>query len=238
MTPCACNYPGLISTKFSIGNTFENRSQWTVRVSNSPDAPTGRPEVWFHSLIHAREPESMEQNIYFMYWLLENYNIDPLATYILRYRELYFTPVYNADGYEYNHTTNPNGGGFWRQDRKPCTAGIGTDLNRNFGIYAFWNYVGGGSTLTCGDETFRGDSPFSEPENQNARDFVNSRNFKGILSYHTYGNYFIRPWGYSALKTPDEGLFQNFSADMALQNHFTVGRTLENSRLYRQGNDR
>ncbi|HMT10328.1 MAG TPA: M14 family zinc carboxypeptidase, partial [Ignavibacteria bacterium] len=104
-------YPGLISTKFSIGSTHLGNQMWTVRVSNSPDAPTGRPEVWFHSLIHAREPMSMTQNMYFIYWLLENYNIDPLATYILRYRELYFTPVFNVDGYLYNQQTNPNGGG-------------------------------------------------------------------------------------------------------------------------------
>ncbi|MBZ0203151.1 MAG: T9SS type A sorting domain-containing protein [Ignavibacteria bacterium] len=223
-------YPGLISTKFSIGNTHENRQMWTVRVSNSPDAPTGRPEVWFHSLIHAREPMSMTQNMYFIYWLLENYNIDPLATYILRYRELYFTPVFNADGYVYNQTTTPGGGGMWRISRKPCTGGIGADLNRNYGPYAFWNFGGPGgpgSTTICGGETFRGDLPFDQIETQNALNFVNSRNFKGSLSYHTYGNYFIRPWGHSGVSTPDESIFQNFSADMALHNHFTVGRSLE-----------
>jgi carboxypeptidase T len=60
----------------------------------------------------------MMQNIYFMYWLFENYNIDPIATYILENRELYFTPVINPDGYEYNRSTNPNGGGMWRKNRK------------------------------------------------------------------------------------------------------------------------
>ena len=220
-------YPGLISAKFSIGNSYEGRPMWTVRVSNSPNAPTGRPEVWFHSLIHAREPMSATQNIYFMYWLLENYNIDPIATYILRYRELYFTPVFNPDGYEWNRQTNPNGGGMWRISRKPCSGGIGTDMNRNFGPYAFWNWSGGGSSTTCGSETFRGDLPFDQPETFNAMNFVNSRNFKGILSYHTYGNYFIRPWGYSGMQTPDENIFQNMSADMALQNHYTLGRSLE-----------
>src|SRR4030095_13771444 len=220
-------YPGLISAKFSIGNSFENRPQWTVRVSNSPDAPSGRPEAWFHSLIHAREPMSMEQNLYFMYWLFENYNIDPVATYILRYHELYFTPVFNPDGYEYNRQTNPGGGGFWRKNRKPCTGGTGTDLNRNYGIYAFWNYSGGGSSTSCTDDTYRGTLPFSEPETNNAKNFVNSRNFKGVLSYHTYGNYFIRPWGYLGTPSPDDNFFQNFSADMALQNHYTLGRSLQ-----------
>ncbi|HWA06117.1 MAG TPA: M14 family zinc carboxypeptidase [Ignavibacteria bacterium] len=220
-------YPGLISTKFSIGNTHLGNQMWTVRVSNSPDAPTGRPEVWFHSLIHAREPMSMTQNMYFIYWLLENYNIDPYATYILRYRELYFTPIFNADGYLHNQTTNPNGGGMWRISRKPCTGGTGADLNRNYGPYSFWNFAGGGSSTVCGSETFRGDLPFDQVETQNAMNFVNSRNFKGALSYHTYGNYFIRPWGYSGAISPDENIYQNFSADMILQNQYTVGRSLQ-----------
>jgi hypothetical protein len=156
---------------------------------------------------------SMTQNMYFIYWLLENYNIDPLATYILRYRELYFTPVFNVDGYLYNQQTNPNGGGMWRISRKPCTGGTGADLNRNYGPYAFWNFGGpggSGSSTICGDETFRGDLPFDQIETQNAMNFVNSRNFKGALSYHTYGNYFIRPWGYSGVPSPDENIFQNF----------------------------
>lgn len=222
-------YPGLVSTKFSIGSTHLGNQQWTIRVSNSPNAPTGRPEVWFHSLIHAREPMSMTQNMYFIYWLLENYNIHPLATYILRYREIYLTPVFNVDGYLHNQSTNPNGGGMWRISRKPCTGGTGADMNRNFGPYAFWNFGGPGgpgSTTTCGDETFRGDLPFDQVETQNAMNFVNSRSFKGVLSYHTYGNYFIRPWGYSGVASPDENIFQNFSADMSLHNHYTLGRSL------------
>ncbi len=219
-------YPNLISEKFSLGNSVENRSMWTVRVSNSPDAPTGRTEVWFHSLIHAREPMSMEQNIYFMYWLLENYNVDPVATYILNNRELYFTPVLNPDGYEYNHTTNPTGGGFWRKNRKLNSGTTyGIDLNRNFGTYAFWNSANNGSSTDPSNDTYRGPSPFSEPETQNAMSFVNSRNFKGILSYHTYGNYLIRPWGYVDAQSPDEKIYQGFSQDMVLNDHFTLGRT-------------
>ncbi|MGH2574695.1 MAG: M14 family zinc carboxypeptidase [Ignavibacteria bacterium] len=217
-------YPNLISQKFSIGNSYENRPMWTVRVSNSPNAPTGRPEVWYHSLIHAREPMAMEQMIYFMYWLLENYNIDPVATYILRYRELYFTPVFNPDGYVYNETQSPNGGGMWRKNRKPCGMSTGIDLNRNYGIYQFWNSTNGGSSTSCGSETYRGLSPFSEPETQNAHNFANSRNFKASLSYHTYGNLLIRPWGWSNSYTPDENIFLEYSLDMTQFNGYRIGR--------------
>ena len=219
-------YPGLISQKFSIGQTVENREMWTVRVSNSPNAPTGRPEVWFHSLIHAREPMSMEQNIYFMYWLFENYNIDPIATYILNNREIYFTPVFNPDGYEYNRSTDPNGGGFWRKNRKQFGGNtFGVDLNRNYGIYQFWNSANNGSSTDSTSDTYRGKSPFSEPETRNAMNFVNSRNFRGVLSYHTYGNYLIRPWGHVDAPSPDEKIFQNISQDMVLNNHYTLGRS-------------
>jgi len=219
-------YPNLISEKFSIGNSVENRPMWTVRVSNSPNALTGRPEVWFHSLIHAREPMSMEQNIYYIYWLLENYNIDPIATYILKYRELYFTPVFNPDGYEYNRSIQPTGGGMWRKNRKLNSGTIyGVDLNRNYGIYSFWNSTNNGSSTEPSSDTYRGISPFSEPETQNTKDFVLSRNFKGVLSYHTYGNYLIRPWGYIDAPTPDENIFHNFSQEMVLNNHYTLGRS-------------
>jgi len=219
-------YPNLISEKFSIGNTVESRPMWTVRVSNSPNAPTGRPEVWFHSLIHAREPMSMEQNIYFIYWLLENYNIDPIATYILSSRELYFTPVFNPDGYEYNRSIQPTGGGMWRKNRKLNSGTIyGVDLNRNYGIYSFWNSTNNGSSTDPSSDTYRGISPFSEPETQNAKDFVLSRNLKGVLSYHTFGNYLIRPWGYVDAPSPDENIFHSFSQDMVLNNHYTLGRS-------------
>jgi carboxypeptidase T len=221
-------YPNLISEKFSIGLSVENREMWTVRMSNMPNVTTGRPEAWYHSLIHAREPESMMQMIYYMYWLLENYNVHPVATYILNSRELYFTPVFNPDGYEHNRSTNPNGGGFWRKNRKNNGNGsFGVDLNRNYGPYAFWNSPGGGSSTTPSSDTYRGIAPFSEIETRNAMEFVNSRNFKTILSYHTYGNYMIRPWGYQDLPTPDEAVFHELSTDLTLQNHYTVGRAMQ-----------
>ena len=113
-------YPQFISQKFSIGMSYENRPIWGVRVTRDPDAPTGRPEVMYHALIHAREPESMETQFYYMYWLFENYGSDPVATYILNNREIYWIPVLNPDGYVYNETYS---GGGWRKNRKPCSGG-------------------------------------------------------------------------------------------------------------------
>lgn len=217
-------YPSLISVKFSIGSSVENRQIWTVRVTKNPDSPTGKPETWYHSLIHAREPESMEHMIFYIYWLLENYNVDPVATYILNNRELYFTPVLNPDGYVYNETNNPNGGGMWRKNRKNNGGSYGVDLNRNYGTYQYWNSSNGGSSTSSSSDTYRGPSPFSEPETQAAMNFINSRNISAVLGSHTYGNYIIKPWAWQdPIPTPDDSKFNEYLADMKKTNNYTTG---------------
>ncbi len=230
-------YPGLISAKFSIGTTGQGRQIWAVRVSNSPDAPTGRPEVLYHALIHAREPESMEHMMYFMYWLFENYNIDPLATYILKNRELYFIPVFNPDGYVYNESTNPNGGGMWRKNRRSNAGGsFGIDLNRNYGTYQYWNSSNNGSSTSGSSDTYRGTSPFSENETQAVMNFVNGRNFSGVLGSHTYGNYLIKPWAWQdPTPTPDDNKFNEYLADMTKFNHYTTGTPSQTVGYYVRG---
>jgi hypothetical protein len=217
-------YPNLISQKFSIGTTAEGRSLWTVRVTKNPDAVTGRPQAWYHSLIHAREPESMQHLIYYMYWLFENYNVDPIATYILNNRELYFTPVLNPDGYVYNQTTNPNGGGMWRKNRRNNGGSFGVDVNRNFGTYQFWNAPNGGSSTSPSSDTYRGSAPFSEPESQAAMNFINARNIQTVFGAHTYGNYIIKPLAWQdPLPSPDDAKFNEYLADMSATNNYTTG---------------
>jgi carboxypeptidase T len=218
-------YPSLISAKWSIGNSIENRQQWVVRITKNPDAPTGRPEVLLHGVIHAREPMGLSQQIYFVYWLLENYNIDPVATYILNNREIYWLPIFNPDGYVYNETYY---GGNWRCNRHITSGNCGpVDLNRNFGIYQFWNAPNGGSsTDPCsgGSGTYRGTSPFSEIESQNVMNFVNSRNFQAGLGAHTFGNDLLKPWAWcDPSPTPDDDKFNVFLADMTIYNHYITG---------------
>ncbi len=220
-------YPQFISQKFSIGNTFEGRTMWAVRVTKNPDAPTGRPEVFYNALIHAREPESMETQMYYFYWLFENYGSDPTATYILNNREIYWMPVFNADGYVYNETTNPNGGGMWRCNRHGSGNCGWVDLNRNFGTYQFWNSSNGGSsTDSCsgGQSTYRGTRPFSENETSNYMNFVSSRNFNSAFNSHTYGNYLLKPWDWlDPAPTPDDNKFSQFLSDMSATSNYTTG---------------
>lgn len=94
----------------------------------------------------------------------------------------------------------------WRKNRRDNLDGtFGIDLNRNYGYN--WGFDDDGSSPFTGDETYRGTVPFSEPETQIMRDFVNSRSFRIALNYHTFGNLLIYPWGYDySIYTPDSAL--------------------------------
>jgi carboxypeptidase T len=211
-------YPSLTTQKFQIGTSVENRAIYAIKISDNPDQNESEPEVLYTGLTHAREPEGMMTVMYFMYYLLNNYGTDPEVTYLVNNRQLYFVPVVNPDGYEYNRLTNPNGGGMWRKNRRSPD---GVDLNRNYGYK--WGYDNIGSSPDQYNETYRGTGAFSEPETQAIRDFCNAHNFKTALNYHTYGNDLICPWGYNDSPTPDSTSYNEYGFDMVQYNHYTFG---------------
>ena len=200
-------YPDIVAERWSIGLSLEGRDLWVFKISDNVDLDEEEPEIFYNSLIHAREPASMIWQLYFAEWLCQNYGSDPVATDIVDNRELFFLLVFNPDGYEYNRQTNPNGGGMWRKNRRNNGDGTyGVDLNRNWGY--MWGYDDNGSSPYTWDETYRGTAPFSEPETQVVRDFIISRNFSFIVNAHTYGNLWLYPWGYDYIYTPDHDIFQ------------------------------
>ena len=220
------SFPSLITEKYEIGESIEGRKIYAVKISDNPNIDEDEPEVFFNSLIHAREPQGMMVLIYYMFYLLENYGVDDEATYLINNREIYFVPVFNVDGYEYNRTTDPNGGGYWRKNRRLNSDGsFGVDLNRNWGFE--WGYDNNGSSDIPSDPTYRGTTPFSEPENQVVRDFVLSRNFKVALNYHTYSNLLIVPYGYENIETPDSLIFRDYAAEMTKYNNYAWGTSAD-----------
>lgn len=207
-------FPKLISARDVVSSTLlthEGRPQWFVRISDHPDSDeTDEPEALYTALHHAREPNSLTHLIYFMWSLLENYDKDPEIRYLLDHTELYFIPCLNPDGYIYNQTTNPAGGGFWRKNRRDNGDGTyGVDLNRNYG-YNWGNGYGGSSNIPAAD-TYHGPEAFSEPETQMAKAFIEAHNFEIALNCHTSGNKLVHPWGYiNFIATPDFTTLSNW----------------------------
>ncbi|MEP7169839.1 MAG: M14 family zinc carboxypeptidase [Bacteroidota bacterium] len=221
----AADYPNLITIRqqVGLGVSIENRPLYYVKISDNPTVSEPEPQMLYTALHHAREPESLSQLIYYMWYLLENYTTDTQIQNIVNNSELYFIPCINPDGYIYNETTDPNGGGMWRKNRRDNLDGEwGVDLNRNYEYN--WGFDDNGSSPFTIDETYRGTAAFSEPETQIVSGFVDSMNFKIALNYHTFGNLLIYPWGYVAsFYTPDSALLVNYGMLLTTYNQFHYG---------------
>ncbi|KAF7992313.1 hypothetical protein HCN44_001638 [Aphidius gifuensis] len=184
----AVTYPSICSV-MSIGNSFEGRPLKVLRISKGqPNVPS----IWIDGGIHAREWVSPAAVTYIIDNLVENSD-DLKADY-------YILPVVNPDGYEYTF----RGDRLWRKNRSSPEKGgvcIGVDLNRNFG----YKWGGLGTSKQPCREIYTGTSPFSEPETAAIKNFFDATagNFSAYLTFHSYGQYILYPWGYDKRVPPD-----------------------------------
>ncbi len=220
-------YPGLITSKVSLGNSIQGRPIWMIKISDNPDIDENEPEVFLNGLVHAREAISMTNLIYFMQYILANYQTDPELNCLINNREIYIVPCMNPDGYVYNQTTNPSGGGTWRKNRRNNGDGtFGVDINRNFGFN--WGYDNTGSSPLGSSDSYRGTAAFSEPETQAIRDFCLTRQFGTTINHHSYANTFNTPWGYVNQATPDNTHYMKFGELAKEDNTLAVGTSYQN----------
>jgi hypothetical protein len=217
-------FPNLVSIKQTIGTqtTIEGRNLWMIKISDNPDVDETEPEVLYSALTHAREPMGMQQLFFYMYYLLENYNTNSTVKYIVDNTELFFVPCVNPDGYKYNETISPGGGGMHRKNcRNTGGNPKGIDLNRNYGYQ--WGYDDIGSSPDINNETYRGANAFSEVESSTMKALTESHNFKLLIDYHCYSNVLLNPWGYIDQLCPDSAIYRQYSALMTKTNGFAYG---------------
>ncbi|MBP6409612.1 MAG: fibronectin type III domain-containing protein [Pseudarcicella sp.] len=218
-------YPNLISAKTSLGNSIEGRPLLMVKISDNPDSDENEPEVLMNAVHHAREPMSMSQLIYFMWYLLENYNSNPEIKHILNSSELYLIPCLNPDGYVFNQTNNPNGGGMWRKNRRNNENNTtGVDLNRNYGYN--WGFNNTGSSPNSSSDTYRGPNPFSEPETQIIKNFCENHQFVTSMDFHSYGNFCLYPFGFDNItnsSNPENSVFSEIGIFLTKENNYRYG---------------
>ncbi|XP_062539762.1 carboxypeptidase B-like [Armigeres subalbatus] len=188
----AKSYSDICSTR-SIGKSFQGRDLKVLRISNGNPSNSA---IWIDGGIHAREWISPATVTYIVNNLIEEWDDQP--EYV-RNIDWYVLPVQNPDGYEYTHL----GDRLWRKNRRgslfgPCA---GVDLNRNYG----YKWGGQGSSKQPCSEIFAGSGPFSEPETKAVSSFMQSSaaNWKGFLTFHSYGQYILYPWGYDRVVPPD-----------------------------------
>lgn len=222
---------GGLATTFVVGNTLEGRQVRGIRFTG-PDRPgnprSARPAALFAGGIHAREWISPMTAMYLADTMLERRATDPRIADIFDQVEIIVIPVQNADGYAYTWASPVNRN--WRKNRRNNGNGtFGVDLNRNFGYQ--WGGPGAGTNPV--EETFRGAGPFSEPETQIFRDFVTANpRIRTHVDIHSYGQYLLTPWGYTASPPPDGSLFDRLTDEMAEKIRDVHGTTYANGQAY------
>ena len=239
-------FPNLISTRSDVKDesifsephphqTYEDRFLQWVKISDNPNTNENEPEVLYTAVHHAREPASLQQLIFYMWYLLENYETDQEIRDIVDNTELYFIPCVNPDGYVYNETDEPQGGGMWRKNRFNTH---GVDNNRNYSYIdnngnEVWNTAG--TSNNTGNDTYAGTEPFSESENSAIRYFVENNDFKLALNNHTYSNLLLYPFGYDYNQfTEDNEVFESISGLLVQENGY---ENILSSELYPAAGD-
>ncbi|MGA7731207.1 MAG: M14 family zinc carboxypeptidase [Chloroflexia bacterium] len=159
--PGSCNLPA----------PWNGYDLYAMRITNQ--AITGpKPVLWADGGIHAREIATPEVIMRMISWLLDNYNTNADARWLVDYHEIWLVPTVNPDGH---HIVESGGGGnnpyLYRKNGNnsagscswPPNAGnhFGVDNNRNFPFK--WGCCGGSSGAPC-DQTYRGTAAGGEEE--------------------------------------------------------------------------
>ncbi len=235
MESVAENHPDIVrlynlTEEYGVPLTHQNRSVLALRITD-PDGDSSEPEVLITGCHHAREWISVEVPLYFIHYLVDNYGTDPYVTYLVDNRDIWIIPMVNPDGYIKSWAQNDraNNGSGWRKNCRDnngdgkIDGNDGVDPNRNYGYK--WGYDDSGSSPNPTRLTYRGPSPFSEPETQAIRALSLDKDFDVVIHYHSYMNAILYPWAYADLDTPDHETFVRLAKQMALYNGYVYGNS-------------
>lgn len=215
-------YPALTHID-TLGTTYQGIYLRAIKISDNADVDEDEPEVFLMGCHHARELMSVEVPMRLAKYLLANYGTDPVVTNLVNTREVWIAPMINIDGHywvQLNHSGSSVN--WWRKNRRVNGDGsFGVDLNRNYSYK--WGYDNIGSSPTPASDVYRGSAAFSEPETQAVRNFCALHHFTLSISYHSYGDLILYPWGYAALNTMDQDLFAALGDTLKYGNNYLAG---------------
>jgi carboxypeptidase T len=218
-----------------IGRSVENRPIWALRIGERKGS---LDRVLFMGCHHAREWIAVEVPFRLARELVEQAD-DPKIAGWLSVSEIWVAPMVNPDGHEHCRT----GERLWRKNRRRNPDGsIGVDPNRNYG-YMWGTLNVPTSSHVPSDETYVGPRAFSEPETRAVRDLVAREMFRGVITYHSYSQLILYPWGYTDKLVTDphdrEGMIglANEMRDLMKGVHGVVYTAQQSSALYPTAGD-
>jgi carboxypeptidase T len=214
-----------IAKVYTIGKSIQGRDILALKISDNPTVEEiQEPEALYLGCHHAREWISVEIPLCLANYLVNNYGTDPSVKKLVDERQTWIVPIVNPDGLEYSQTVYT----MWRKNMRDNNGnGVfdpsydGVDINRNYGYK--WGYDNVGSSPYPSAEDYRGKAAFSEPETQAIASLCVQHHFAVSISFHSYGEVMVYPWGYANLDTPDDMLFTDLAAKMAASNGYIYG---------------
>ncbi len=199
-------YPGIAYVS-SLGKSIENRELWAIKISDNVEQDEDEEVVVLIGGHHGREWISVEVPFLIAEHLLESYDTDAYIKELVDNSEIWVVPLVNPDGHQHSVSVNR----FWRKNRRDNGDGtFGVDLNRNYE----YEWGGPGSSGDTFSNIYCGTSPFSEPETQAVRDFLQAQSPTALISYHSFGQLVMYPWGCIIDPADDKDLLHGLATSM------------------------
>lgn len=227
LTDIHTQYP-VITSLFEAGKTHRNLPIMALEISATP-GDANKPVVLFNAMHHAREVMTPEVIMHMAKVLTEKYGSDAEVTSWLDNYRIVLVPQVNPDG----NTIVADGDLMWRKNAYQLKGDtVGVDLNRNYPAY--WNYCNG-SDGNPYSEVYRGPSAGSEPETKAMMHLVETLKPVADISYHSYSELILFPFGCNKVSNPAKSLFQSIGDSMNAHvrddnnktNSYTVGSIAE-----------
>ncbi len=200
-----------------IGKTLEGREILALKISDNAATDELEPVVLVNAMHHAREVMTPEITTDMIEYLTTRYGQDTDVTRWVNNAEIWVIPMFNLDGNQK----------MWLEDsmwRKNTRGGFGVDLNRNYPTG--WNSCNGSSGRQSAQD-YRGTAPASEPETAAMMSFVAAIKPVFNISYHSYSEIVIYPFGCRPRRTPAEEAVEAIGAEIGKKLDYKPGTAWE-----------
>lgn len=210
-----------------IGSTLQGRPIMALLISTTPDANDVRnldkATILIDGQHHAREIMTPEVVLDVADTVLKDYSNPDMAAFLQNWN-IWLVPSVNPDGTNIVFSSD----NMWRKNARSGSGRMhGVDINRNYSYK--WNGCRGSSSYTWAQD-FRGASASSEPETQAMISFANKIRPSAYLSYHSYSELVLYPFGCANAVTSENAMFERVSKELAArlprddnQGNYTAG---------------
>ncbi|MFL5732513.1 MAG: M14 family zinc carboxypeptidase [Chloroflexia bacterium] len=215
-------------------NSWNGFDLWALHITNRNIAGP-KPVFWYDAGIHAREIGTPELAMRYIDWLLDGYGVNPDATWLVDYQDIWVMPTINPDGHHMVESGGNSPTAHRRNADKDdgCSSYdlFGTDINRNFPFK--WGCCGGSSPDPC-DDTFRGPAEGTEEETvammAKVMELIPDQRGPGdndpapitttgtLINMHSNAALNLYPWGWTSVFAPNRTDMRNIGLHMSAAN--------------------